>query len=1288
MGPELVGKREQLGEALTELRIRAGLSVRDVADQSDALLGTVAGWFAGQHAPTKASRDMFERVLRVCGVADDELSAWWEAIERISRRGGRRRTRPEPPYRGFASFGPADSRWYFGRADLVTRLAELVVEQRSAARSARASGTSEIAGVMVVGTSGVGKSSLVRAGLLGNIDDAAQPAPAGWCSAIMVPGVDPVAALREALAGVDVDDVLVGTDADADDVLADAGTADTVPLILVIDQLEELWTQCTGVGRGAFDAALADLFDTRDVVVVGVLRADFYGSAANIGWVAAVLEKAQVVVPAMSVRQLREVILRPAEVAGVGVDDDLVEMLIDDVTPTGGEPGPGVLPLLSHALRATWDHSDGRRLTVADYVATGRIAGAVEKTAEEVYAALDADEQVAARELLLAMINVDEETVTRRTIGLAELGADTGVRRQVLERFAAARLVTVSPSHAQVTHEALLSAWPRLTGWIDADREKLLLLRRLRTLSEPWAAHGRPDDLLPGEARVAMFDQLSAGAGTFVVDRTSREFLDAGRAKLAADVERETRRTRQLRRFAVFATVFGVVAVLAAVIAVVAGMNAVSQRRDAEQVRNQALSRQLAVQSTELANRDRSLSAQLAMVAYQSAHTVEARSTLVDVMSSDIPERYQGVGGAQLMARAGTLLAAAAAGGQVRLFRVSEGPDTVGITSQITEFSATANESERLGRVALSPDARTLYLGGTDSLTEWDVSDPARPAWRGAIPGVAGDVNILAMSPDGTMMVGAVPDAGVQAWVRRPDGWQPLPLPPLVAGVAGAVAFSPDGRLLATSSVNRRIDLWRVNGGALDHVGDVELGWHDNELAQGLAFLPDSRHLAAALRSRTIDVFDVGNPAAPTRTAQFGGFTSYVSAVAINRAGTTIAGAGADNTVRIFDVTTPNAAPRVLTSVTNVSSLAFVGDDLVTAGDEGRVQDWPNGAKMTAVGTNNVFQIPADAAATRMLAADTAVDGRLTQWRIAGQQLISAGPDLLPPPGVIYSGAIGMGESGDYAVAGTVDGTLHVADLRNPATPRVIGTVRAQQTLNETVAYSERSGLALTGGTDSHILAVVDASTRERPRAVGTLDVGGGVWWASLSPDGRTAAVATTSGTVTLIDLADPARPTVLSTPIRFDGAALAVRFSADGRRIVATSQVKTVQVVDVSSPRAPRVVASMDGPAGQLYSAAFSPDGRRVVAGGSNSEVWVWELTDSGAREELVLRSFPGRVYDVRFTDDNTVFAAGEGGVVKSWQLDPNGLIDTQCRRPGDQISPSEWRIYLPDNSYAPPCG
>ena len=94
------------------------------------------------------------------------------------------------------------------------------------------------------------------------------------------------------------------------------------------------------------------------------------------------------------------------------------------------------------------------------------------------------------------------------------------------------------------------------------------------------------------------------------------------------------------------------------------------------------------------------------------------------------------------------------------------------------------------------------------------------------------------------------------------------------------------------------------------------------------------------------------------------------------------------------------------------------------------------------------------------------------------------------------------------------------------------------------------------------------------------------------------------------------------------------------------------------------------------------------MIAGGSNSEVWVWELTDSGAREELVLRSFPGRVYDVRFTDDNTVFAAGEGGVVKSWQLDPNGLIDTQCRRPGDQISPSEWRIYLPDNSYAPPCG
>ena len=187
-----------------------------------------------------------------------------------------------------------------------------------------------------------------------------------------------------------------------------------------------------------------------------------------------------------------------------------------------------------------------------------------------------------------------------------------------------------------------LTAWPRLREWIDDDREQLLLRRRLRAYSEPWDADGRPDDMLIGGSRLEVFDQLAQGAGDDPIDPVSREFLNSANARRAALVDRERRRSAQLRRVALFAAVFAVVALLAAVFAVVAGVNAIHQREDAEDARNEALSRQLAVQSADLGTRDPFMSAQLAMVAYESSPTLEARSRLIDATGRGVPVRYLG----------------------------------------------------------------------------------------------------------------------------------------------------------------------------------------------------------------------------------------------------------------------------------------------------------------------------------------------------------------------------------------------------------------------------------------------------------------------------------------------------------------------------------------------------------------------------------------------------------------------------------------------------------------------
>ncbi|GEE02681.1 hypothetical protein nbrc107696_31270 [Gordonia spumicola] len=1265
MHPEAVSSREELGRALTDLRVAADLSVRDVASAADALQGTVAGWFAGQHAPTRASRDMFERVLSVCGVPDAAgHDMWWAAVQRTGRRGGRRKARTASPYPGLDPLGPDDGRLFFGRDDQVARLVEIVTAQARARRDdlAGSGDAAAFRAALVVGSSGVGKSSLVRAGLMA--ETAEGRALDGWHAVVFTPGDDPAAALRTAVAAVP----------------SDAAS----PLIVIVDQMEELWTQAGADALVAYDAAFAEVIDGRVVIPVGVLRADFYGRAAEMPGLAGVLADAQLVVPPMDREQMRRIITGPAAVADLVVDDELVELLLDDVAPTDGsrQAGAGVLPLLSYALRAVWERSDGRHLTLADYVATGRISGAVELAAERVYADFAPADRVVARRTLLSMVNVDEDTVSRRPVRLADLdAADTSdpVAR-VLDAFADARLITVTATHAQFAHEALLTAWPRLGEWLDGDRERLLLHRRLRTLQETWESNGRPDGLLPERGRLEVFETLPDSE----LSQANREFLASARAADAAKVDIERRRTAQLRRAALFATVFGVVALIAAVTAVVFVIKANDQTERADRARMETASRQIAVQADQLRDRDPLLAAQLAMVAYRQSPTVEARSTLSDTLSGSVPIRFAGDGGSTLLAQAPGRIVAAGGSGQVRVFTADEH----GITAQIGDFRAGDTTADKLiGGIALSSDGATVYLGGRGAVNVWDITDAKRPVKKYSLTDVTGDANALALSPDGRTLAATVTGTGLHVWTAdAAGGWTRVALPDKVMGVDGAVTFSADSRSMASSTATHRIDLWRVDGGRITDAGQIALSGTPNQLAQGLSYLPDGR-LAAALRSRTVDVYDVSDPAAPKLTTQFTGFTSWARSVRSDATGSHLLTTGSDNSVSVYDVAAPADPPRRLPTAANSSAALFVGDHVIVASDDGRVMDWPPARNVLQVGTKNVFQVPATPSGSRMFAADPSDRGKITQWRLVDGAYVSAGPDLVPPDGTVYSGAVVTTPDGRWLAIGSADGTVAFADVSDPARPHVVGSTRAETGLNETVDYSPVSHLAVTGGVESRIVTIIDAHDPTRPRTVGTFDAGGGVWWTSLSPDGTSMAVATTTGQVRLVDVSRPDRPLAHPDPLTFKAAVLSTRFDSTGRRLVATSEDRVVAVADIGDPTSPRETARLTGPAGQPYSAAFSPDGRHLIAGGSNSEIWVWSLDGDTPSEAMVIHSFPGNVYDVRFIGDGAFLASGAGGRVESWTLDPDALIDAECARLGDEITETEWDTYVPGLPYSPPC-
>ena len=360
-----------------------------------------------------------------------------------------------------------------------------------------------------------------------------------------------------------------------------------------MDQFEAVFTQCQDESeRAEFVAEVCEL--AKASLVILALRADFYQHALRYPELAAALQSRHVVLGPMTAEQVRRAITEPARLARVDVEEGLVGLLLHDLTPPERAGGPaayqaGALPLLSHALLATWEHSRGGTLTVADYLSSGGISDALTRTAEGVYGSLSPAEQRLARRLFLRLVQVsDDAPPTRATVRLSEPRAWGGESEHVLARFVAERLITVDADAAQITHDAQLAAWPRLRSWIEGGLEHLLTGRRVAGAARAWQDAGRENAALWRGSQLAAArgwasdEDDPASPGTL-----ASEFIAASIAAEQEHQRAERRRTRRLRRLVAS------LAVLVVAVGTLAGF-AFQQRQEATTARDDANSREIA----------------------------------------------------------------------------------------------------------------------------------------------------------------------------------------------------------------------------------------------------------------------------------------------------------------------------------------------------------------------------------------------------------------------------------------------------------------------------------------------------------------------------------------------------------------------------------------------------------------------------------------------------------------------------------------------------------------------
>ncbi|MEX2553598.1 MAG: protein kinase [Actinomycetota bacterium] len=1049
------------------------------------------------------------------------------------------------PYKGLAAFEAEDASLFFGRSQLVDQLV------------ARLQGHSTL---VIAGPSGSGKSSLLRAGLLAALARGGLPGSQNWRQVLFSPGTHPLERF----------DALLEEEPNR--------------AVIAIDQFEEVFTLCAdSLERQRFLDRLQNLAQPSTLVLA--LRADFYGACAAHPGLASMINENQLLVGPMSRAQLREAIEGPARRVGLRLEEGLADRILDEAGDDAG-----ALPLMAHALVETWVRRTGSTLTLAGYESAGGVAGAISRTADELWRGFSSDERKAIRRIFLRLVHPGEGTPdTKRTATWAELGDDETTAGSV-SALAAARLVTVDDRGVQLGHEAIIRSWGRLGVWLDESRDQIRARERIESAAHEWDRRSRDPDLLYRGAPLA-----SALEWRRLLEEPppepSRSFLAA--AEAARDAEEEAKSSELHRRASVrrrVLTALSALAALALLTSVVALVAFGRSRTEARRANNQ-LVRNLAASSMEQSAADPFLATVLATEALARIDPplAEAREALVRARVSLGGGRPVPWGDPIPVGDAITV--AANPEGSLAVTGHRDGGLVLWDLDRRRELARTDGPEGGIQKVAFSPDGSWAVAGGDDgTLWRWPIlPKPGRAEvlrrlgsilWSVAVSPDGGSIatateagevwlvdartgeaaepagrntggfTSVAFSPDGESVLAGDGAGVVQVW--SVDSRQ-LKFPPVQAHTSDVweLAVSPDSSRFLTVSSDGRSRLWDLAGGARQPGAPHDGPENAPEGLAGATFGPESNLILGGPDGRLYS-WSPGEQRVTDVTGA--GHSGPVTDVA--RSKERLVTLGADQTIRVWDL---HERPGPF------ANLTVLEEDLYAVETQGR---------NLAVGTGNGEVLVLDAgsgevaarlsgSSGRIFALSFAADGRLIagdqrgtlrEWDWRANQLVHEVPNA--HEGAVVS--LDWSSEGERLASAGADGVVRLWDAD-------LSPVSTLGKLPGPLTDVEVDGRLIAASTASGRVALWDEGGRPLGTPVAVDD--NTVWAVALSPDGTTMALATDDEAVSVWSLSgdDPEKVRDL-TP--HPGGALDVVF-LDDRTLAASSRTGEVRLWDAGSGRA-----------------------------------------------------------------------------------------------------------------------
>jgi WD40 repeat protein/transcriptional regulator with XRE-family HTH domain/energy-coupling factor transporter ATP-binding protein EcfA2 len=1098
---------------------------------------------------------------------------------------GRQEDAPSPgvaPYKGLLFFDESDAELFFGREALTSQLVGHVMDLAMDATTRF---------LAVVGASGSGKSSLVRAGL------AIALKRAGWEVCIFTPTASPLNMLETNLNA--------------------ARMSNAERILILVDQFEEVFTLCHDeIERIALIEKLlsAAQEESKKTTVVIALRADFYSHCAQYPLLRQAVAAEQEYMGQMTAQELRRAIEEPARRGGWDFEPGLVDVLLTDIGAHGShEPEPGALPLLSHALLATWEHRRRRTFTLDGYRASGGVHGAIAETAESVFNdQLNRNQQELARNVFLRLIELGEGTEdTRRRAALNELVRQTTEATQlrtVLNTLAEARLITLNEDSAEVAHEALIREWQRLHEWLTQDRESLLLHRHLTESAHGWETRRRdPSELYRGARLAQAHEWVSANEER--LNTSERAFLTASIAQEQRDaLEREGQRQReleaaqeladtqsraakQLRRRAIFLAGAFVLAIVLAGVAVFFGAQANQNALEAQQNAEYATSRELAAAAISNLEEDPERSILLALQAESTVHTTEAenalhRSILASRVMFVLPHDSEVA--SVTFSPDGKHIATTSRNGSVKLWDAKTGQSLLTFKGHIGSVDSIVYSSDGKRIAATSSTSGGFTAKVWDAITGEELL---------TLSGHTDFVTSVAFHPDGTRLVTTSIDGSAKVWDAF-TGQELLTFSEHGDWVLDA-AFNPDGKRIATYGQDGFVRIWEASSGEELLVLPFEKDARFGEKARfgRLTFSPDGLRVAMTGPGNNANWVNMWD--ATTGKVLFLGNLGHIGPpldIAFSPDGRLAATGGIDQKAKVWDTITGRVLYTLPGHAYDILSVAFS----------------PDGTRLATAGLDNTVRVwdltPAKEALFIPFADAVTVD-----WSMQ----LSYSPD------------------GSRILTDYPDGNARIWDATT-------GTELLQLSPRNTnvlhTSYSPDGKLLATANEDNTITVWDGQTGKPRITLVGHNDF---IFHTAFSPDG-TSLASRADGKIIIWDLASGKSLRAIPGP-----GFSSVAYSPDGKRILSGYGWRQGVIWDVATGESLFYLPGWY--ADEIWSVAYSADGKYLALGGHTGAIGIWDAKTG--KQLLNLKGHGARISAIVFSPDGKwIAAASADGTAHMW--------------------------------------